>query len=161
MESITSLIHELQKDSERCQHITDLKFRRGTVFGWNFATQTITYNPNVKNVQAYLIHEYGHALLGHHDYSRDIMLIEMERAAWDQAVTISHRYDVPIDFDLIEASLDTYRDWLHARSTCTNCGSTGVQIEEHRYKCLACHQQWRVNEARNCALRRYPIKKSR
>lgn len=161
MGSTTSLIHQLKKDSERCPHITDLQFISGKTFGWNHVTQSITYDPAVSNVEAYLLHEYGHALLGHHDYSRDVTLLEMERAAWDQAVSLSGRYNIPIEFDLIETSLDSYRDWLHARATCPSCGATGVQSREKIYTCLACHEEWRVNDARACALRRYRTKKSR
>lgn len=161
MESITSLIRRLKADSTRCPHLPHLTFQKSEHFEWRHNTQTITYNPSLKHANAYLLHEYGHALLGHCDYSHDVTLLEMERAAWDQAVSMSERYHVAIDFDLIESSLDTYRDWLHARSTCPKCQSTGVQMSKHVYQCLYCQTAWRVNEARNCALRRYTIKHPR
>lgn len=109
---------------------------------------------------ALLLHELAHAVLKHADYTRDIELIEMERDAWDHARTVlAPRYSVPIDDAIIEDSLDTYRDWLHARSTCPDCQAIGIQIKLHHYRCLACGAQWKVNDARICALRRYKLSK--
>ena len=80
-------------------------------------------------------------------------------AAWDKALQLAPEYDVAITDELIEESLDTYRDWLHSRSLCPHCNATGVQTATRHYQCLACHHAWRVNEARTCALRRYETKK--
>lgn len=159
MEQITSLIQHLLTDSTRCPHLEGISFESSDTFKWHAQSKKITYDPYAENAAAYLLHEYAHALLGHSDYSHDITLIEMERAAWDQAVTLGERYGTGIDFDIIESSLDTYRDWLHARSTCPTCDATGVQSAKSAYTCLSCHTTWRVNDARTCALRRYPHKK--
>jgi lipopolysaccharide biosynthesis regulator YciM len=105
-----------------------------------------------------LIHELAHALLNHKNYRRDIELIEMETAAWHEAKQYGEKYNVEIKEDVIQDHLDTYRDWLHARSSCPNCLATGYQTKHLTYECPACTHSWKVNEARLCALRRYGIK---
>lgn len=133
-------------------------FKEASSFLWSHAENTIYY-ASLDDDCGLLFHELAHALLNHTDYNRDIELIAMEREAWDKAKLISKDYDVSIDEDFIQSNLDTYRDWLHTRSKCPKCGSTGLQIKKNNYKCLACNHQWRVNEARTCALRRYSTKK--
>ena len=81
----------------------------------------------------------------------------MERQAWDKAIDLADTYDAHIDDSIIETTLDSYRDWLHARSTCPTCSATGLQVKNRTYNCPVCHGQWRVNEARICALRRYNL----
>ncbi|MEO5949134.1 MAG: hypothetical protein ABIP74_01905 [Candidatus Saccharimonas sp.] len=134
-------------------------FEPGENFGWQFPSHTITYDVHDPDAEELLLHEIGHALLGHRDYTYDIHLVEMERAAWDKAREIAPNFGVMISENDIEDSLDTYRDWLHARSTCPHCGSTGVQDGKLNFTCLACHYEWHANEARTCQLRRTSIKK--
>jgi len=82
----------------------------------------------------------------------------MERQAWDYTIKLAPKYNVAISDDMVQLTLDSYRDWLHARSTCPNCKATGVQTEKYTYVCPACSRKWQVNEARTCALRRYGVK---
>jgi hypothetical protein len=108
-----------------------------------------------------LIHELSHAILGHKAYKRDVELIEMECKAWDYArLVLAKKYDVTIHSDDIDEALDTYRDWLHARSTCPSCIATGIETDKHQYKCIVCGALWQVNEARICMLRRRVINRS-
>lgn len=82
----------------------------------------------------------------------------MERDAWNRAKTqLGPQYAVDIKDSAIEQALDSYRDWLHARSTCPNCTATGFQTKKQHYSCLACGEKWRVNEARLCGLKRYSL----
>jgi hypothetical protein len=151
MPSIISLITKLQAD------FPTFTFTSGKEFRWSPQDQTIYY-PDSSSDSSALLHELAHAMLQHNSYTRDIQLIEIERDAWDYAKhTLAERYAVTIDETTIQEALDTYRDWLHARSTCPECQATGLQSKTNRYKCLACHTQWRVNEARVCALRRYTL----
>ena len=136
-----------------------LNFTQGTTFGWDYSTHTVTYDPSRRKCDAYLLHEVGHAILGHQGYQTDTQLLEMERAAWDKARELADMYQIIIDDSDIEESLDTYRDWLHSRSLCPHCNSTGLQAASNHYRCAACQHEWRVNEARTCALRRYSTKK--
>ena len=133
----------------------DASILKGETFSWDHLTRTITFNATEQYAIDYFLHEASHALLKHQFYSSDIELLSMERAAWDKARDIGSLLGVTITDEVIEASLDTYRDWLHARSLCPHCDATGIQIEANGYSCLACYHRWKVNEARACALRRY------
>jgi len=156
---ISLLIKKLES-SELLAHIAQpISFESGLNFIWHFETRTIQYNPHDADAEALILHEVGHAMLDHREYRYDIHLVEMERAAWDTACEIAPSLGVKISKDDVEDSLDTYRDWLHSRSTCPCCGSTGVQDGSLNFTCLACHHEWHANEARSCQLRRYPTKK--
>ena len=152
MPSITSLTTKLQADFPRYTFTPD------TMFRWSPDDQTVFYN-DASSDRAALLHELSHALLGHKKYTKDIQLLEMERDAWERARSLGPTYDVVIGEDAIQDSLDTYRDWLHARSTCPSCQATGIQSKKNQYSCIACGTSWRVNEARICALRRYATTK--
>lgn len=160
MRKITSLIEQLKHHSHTVDHLRSVDFVSGDYFGWDKKLRTITYNTHEPEAQAYTLHEYGHALLDHDSYTRDVSLVLMEREAWDQAMSIAPDFSTTINPELVESALDTYRDWLHARSLCPDCHSTGIQDAPYRYRCLSCDQQWHVNEARTCELRRYKTKNS-
>jgi len=159
MEKITSLVKNLKSSAAAEPQLHSLTLKKGELFSWNYTACAITYNPDIENTEAYLLHEFSHALLGHKEYAKDIELLNMERAAWDKALIIADTFNVDIGEDLIEESLDTYRDWLHNRSTCPNCSATGIETSNQLYECVACHTTWHVNEARDCSLRRYTTKK--
>jgi len=133
-------------------------FLPGTRFAWSPDTATVFYDETDPDNTNLLLHELAHGVLQHHDYSKDIELVALEAAAWDKAVEMSLDYDFQIDDDTIQDNLDTYREWLHARSTCPECDATGYQTGKDTYSCVACAQTWRVNEARICGLKRYITK---
>ncbi|MDR0957518.1 MAG: hypothetical protein LBM09_03020 [Candidatus Nomurabacteria bacterium] len=124
------------------------------------------YSPTKKTVFytgdiARLLHEIGHGILDHTDFTQDIELIHIERDAWEKARELAPNYGFKISDTTIETALDDYRDWLHARSTCPKCGQTGIQsIEQLNYHCLNCDAKWTNNDARSCGLKRRVIKKS-
>ena len=151
MPSMSSL---LQSAARLYPHVT---FTAGERFSWDPATKTIFYALDEPGADILFLHELGHAALEHAGYSRDIELLTMERAAWDEAAKVAVNLDssVVFDEDFIEEHLDTYRDWLHARSACPTCTATGYQTSSNSYECPACHGSWRVNEARLCGLKRY------
>lgn len=139
-----------------------LSFQAGADFQWDFAAQTITYPKATKADawSAHLLHEVAHALLGHQNYDRDIELIAKERDAWSYARNqLADLYGVGVETHTIETAMNSYRDWLHERSTCPECNASGIETSKHTYTCVACRAQWRVNEARLCALKRHTIKK--
>lgn len=154
MPSTLSLIQKLAKD------FPNIRFLEADAFQWSSDTKTISYNPTDKTVLGHTLHELAHAILDHRAYTRDIELLKMEREAWNYAQhELAPKYDVVVGDELREEALDSYRDWLHARSTCPNCKATGLETTKHLYKCPACRHTWRVNEARLCGLKRYSVQK--
>ena len=150
-------------------------FEKSDHFAWSPSRRTIYYDPSpsLENDAPFLLlHELSHALLEHHTYRRDSELVAMESAAWERTVQYiadSHKWlasapakipSLTMSDAVVQDHLDTYREWLHARSTCPVCSATGYQTKQYRYACPACSHQWRVNEARVCALRRYSISSS-
>ena len=152
MPSTASLASKLQTDYPQ------FLFIKASRFLWSPSEKTIFYTDKNNDNCIFLLHELSHGLLDHADYSHDIELIAMESKAWDKVTELANKYKVTINEKSIQLTLDTYRDWLHSRSTCPNCKATGVQNGKKSYYCLACNHEWRVNEARICALRRYKIK---
>lgn len=132
-----------------------ITFAPGERFAWSPSAQTVFYDESDAENTALLLHELAHGLLDHHNYSKDVELLAMESQAWDKALEIAPLYEIIITDDTVQDSLDTYREWLHARSTCPQCQATGYQSAKHTYRCVACSHIWKVNEARLCALRRY------
>lgn len=148
---MNSLIAKLQAD------FPDFLFEAGDSFAWLPDKKAVLYNSADPNVNALLLHELSHGVLGHTDYQTDIQLVAMEAAAWEKALELGRQYSVTVTEAVSDEHLDTYRDWLHARSTCPSCTATGFQKGHDRYNCPACTSEWRVNEARICALRRYAV----
>jgi len=148
MPSMPDLLHQLRAD------FADISFRSSDTFRWNANEKTVDFDESTEDAATYLLHETGHALLSHADYAADITLLGMERDAWQKARQLGDQYGVVIDDDLVEDALDTYRDWLHRRSTCPTCRAVGLQSGRKSYHCLSCLADWNVNEARSCRLRR-------
>jgi hypothetical protein len=152
MPSTRSLLPKLKKDYPQ------LLFTPSGHFSWSPGAHTVFYDEVDTSNTSLLLHELAHGLLDHHDYSKDIELVAMESQAWDKALELAPLYGIKITDDTVQDSLDTYREWLHARSTCPECEATGYQSGKNLYTCVACSHEWRVNEARLCALRRYSTK---
>lgn len=150
MLSTRSLVKRLAQD------FPQFHFLASTRMMWEPGKQTIHYEQTCSPAE--LLHELGHATLGHSEYHRDITLLGHERDAWQEATRLGTQYDITIDPLVVTDHLDTYRDWLHARSVCPGCEANGLQTDTKTYACPACHTQWTVNEARSCALRRRQIK---
>lgn len=147
----SSIANKLKKD------LPDINFIKGDAFRWSPSESIIYYQDSEDTTS--LLHEVAHALLRHTAYNHDVELLAIEREAWNVVTDdLSKRYDVQIDKENIEITLDTYRDWLHSRSLCPTCEATGIQKDKNHYICLACDTSWRVNEAKTCALRRYKTK---
>lgn len=152
MGSINLLIERIRAD------YPEFRFETSPDYLWSASRQTIYFNPDITNAAEYCLHELSHALLGHQGYEFDIDLIKLERDAWEYARTnLVAKYEIEIEDEIIQDNLETYREWLHARSTCPECKTSGLQSRNQLYRCIACGHTWRVNEARLCALRRYPV----
>lgn len=134
------------------------RFVEGADFKWSPDEMTVYYTSLVSDESIWsLLHEIAHAELRHVTYALDIELLQREVAAWEKALLLASNYRVRIDNDYIEDHLDTYRVWLHARSTCPDCGQNGTQTK-NTYSCINCRCVWRANEARICNLRRTKLR---
>lgn len=129
----------------------DLLFKAGTQFCWSPETSEIFYNTKARGKTATwsLLHETGHALLGHTSYKADFELVTLEIAAWEKARELATALDITIDDDHIEDCLDTYRDWLYKRSICPTCTTKCLQQDDYKhYRCFNCHTVWKVSANR-------------
>lgn len=149
--SISSLLSQLSS------HLPEVTFTESDHFAWSPATSTISYDPSADGAIWQLLHETGHAICQHANYKRDIQLLGYEVDAWTAAQQLATEMNITIPDDIIEEHIDTYRDWLHARSQCTACAQTGIQTSSDTYRCLHCPTTWRVNDSRQCGLRRTRI----
>lgn len=134
-------------------------FTEGPGFSWDSTRKSIAH-PTLATLQDLwsLLHEISHGELGHETFKADVELLRCETAAWEHAKDdLANRYGINIDQDYIEDHLDTYRAWLHSRSTCPTCHQNGIQTTQNTYSCLNCRCQWRVNEARLCRLKRVKL----
>lgn len=143
------LIAKLSKD------FAQFNFEQSDICAWSPSVNTVFYQDDSPDQT---LHELSHALLGHANFRRDIELIGIERDAWHYAKNnLAPLYDINISTDAIEDAMDTYRQWLHSRSTCPRCKATGVQTQANTYHCLSCLTNWHVNDARACGLKRTKI----
>lgn len=141
------LLARLRKD------FPELSFKGGEIFSWSPKDQTVMYALEIREEPSpiwSLLHEVGHALLEHQTYASDFELVKLEAAAWDKATKLADDYGHTIDVDHIQDCLDTYRDWLHQRSTCPTCHTTSLQRSMTIYCCYNCNTEWRVSRSKVC-----------
>ncbi len=130
-----------------------LTFIESAHFSWHAGRKRVSFKKAGKNAEHNmwaLLHELGHALLGHADYRYDIELLQMEVAAWEKGHELAEHYGLRIDEDHIQDCLDSYRDWLHLRATCPACYSRALQASPSRYKCFNCQTEWHITRSRLC-----------
>ena len=119
-------------------------FKPGKKFSFR-PPKTICYTADSPEFDSLLLHELGHALLGHFTFDTDIKRLKMERAAWEKAKEIAAELStkdqpIVIDEELIETELDSYRNWLHQKSRCKKCGLTRYQTPDGTYHCPHCNR---------------------
>jgi len=141
------IINELEK------MFPHLRYRSGKSFSWSPETNEIFYDSgkSTKTHSWSLLHETGHALLGHNRYDTDLELIKLEIAAWEKAKEVATSLKITINENHIQDCLDTYRDWLYQRSVCPRCDNKSLQQETiEQYQCFNCHMVWEVTPSRFC-----------
>lgn len=147
--------------SQVSSSIPGIKLIAGESFSWSPAHQTITYVEDKLNepegVWA-LLHETAHAQKQHASYNTDLELLKLEVEAWDLAKNIGKKLDIQIDDEHIQNCLDTYRDWLHRRSSCPNCKIVCLQVTPTQYSCHNCLTNWTVTTSRFCRPYRLLVK---
>lgn len=132
-----NLVERLSKD------FSDLRFRQGRKFAFR-PPRTVVFEPltgvdaEYKIYSMRLLHEVGHALSGHRTYRQDLERVKMECEAWRRARSLCERYGVEYDEGVVEQELESYREWLHQKSKCSQCGLTRYQAENGVYHCPFC-----------------------
>ena len=137
----------------------DFTFKTSRKFAFRYAksakTAKTTKSPASKAVKSTIflgppqpffalqtLHELAHGLCGHKDWSTSVLRLKCEREAWERARGLFLKYKKlvpdPWSEDFIEASLDTYRDWLHAKTLCPRCHLTRFQSDDGAYHCPRC-----------------------
>lgn len=139
----------------------DIIFTAGDTFFWSPRDKTVTYThistqPHIASWS--LLHEVSHGILGHTGYDSDFQLVQLEAEAWSYALKLGRRYGIEIKPEHIQDCLDTYRDWLHRRSTCPACGIVSTQQDPKTYKCFNCKTSWHVSNSRFCRPYRRTVK---
>ena len=123
-------------------------FIPGRFFMWSPHNTAIVYDTRRKNKndgKIALVHEIGHALLGHRIYKYDMELIQMEMDAWDVVRQLAPKYGLEIDEQHIARCISTYDSWLTKRATCPDCQNFSLQKGRDKYGCFACGSIWDVN----------------
>lgn len=132
----------------------DLVFTPGDYFCWAPNTKEVFYDPiNSTTASTWsLLHETGHAILNHSEYSTDYQLIRLEIEAWEKAKELAKLFRLSINNDHIEDCLDSYRDWLYKRSICPSCSTKCLQTAnlKNYYRCFNCRTVWRVPASKLC-----------
>lgn len=137
------LVKQLQRDNP------NLVFTVGEANCWSPQHNQILYAATDEQRDiAGLLHELGHARLGHQSFTTDVDLLQKEVDAWQEAVRLAERYGLTLDESRMQDCLDTYRDWLYRRSRCPACQATGVQQTARRYVCVNCGGSWEVSSSR-------------
>lgn len=114
-----------------------LRFREGKRFSYHFPG-VITVGPAEDGDELLLLHEVGHALHEHKEFTTEVERIKCEREAWEAARGLCARYGVTVDEELIEAQMESYREWLHQKSRCPKCGLTRFQAPDGAFHCPLC-----------------------
>lgn len=151
---------KLPSVSKLASNFPDINFVEDSEFYWSAIDQTVYYDSS-QILQAEgiyrLLHELGHALCEHKSYGSGVQLLKLETQAWSKAQEIAKRYNIIIDKEQIESCLDSYRDWLHLRSTCPTCQTVAIENTPDQYHCFNCFQKWSVPKDQR--RRHYRLKK--
>lgn len=125
-------------------------FIPGSFFMWSPRQHSITYDPKrlkTNNGKIGLLHEIGHAYLGHQSYPKfDMALLTMEMDAWDFVRSRAVEFGLRIDEGHISRCIATYDYWLSKRATCPDCQSFSLQRDRSHFACFSCGASWQVND---------------
>jgi hypothetical protein len=140
--------------STLAQSYPKIRFTKGETFCWSPNSGRIFYDNRISDQPSAtwsLLHEVGHALLRHKNFTHDFELLSYEIAAWQEAKRLARLFDIAIDQTHVENCLDSYRDWLYQRSICQTCGTQALQMDnEPSYRCHNCYNTWHVPLSHGC-----------
>ena len=132
---------------EVTSRFSQFTFAEHEIFHWSPKDNCVYYDPKELSSKYgifQLLHEIGHALCNHKNYTSGIQLLKIETDAWKKAAELATDYNLTISPEQIDRCLDSYRDWLHLRSTCPKCEAVSIEIDTNRYHCFNCMQKWKV-----------------
>lgn len=138
----------------------DFSFKAARTFCWSPEARQVQYDASATDLPGTwsLLHETSHGLLKHTTYATDFDLLRLEMDAWERAKCLAQELGLPaIDEGHIQDCLDTYRDWLHRRSSCPSCSTKSLQTSKQQYACFNCGSRWRVTPSRFCRAYRATI----
>lgn len=130
----------------------DLLFVPNGYFAYDAALELINYDPSALNTnegKLSLVHEIAHARLGHFHYGSDFELLLMEIDAWCLTRKLAKQYKLTLDKHFIDHCIETYDNWLSARSTCPSCQTFCLEDSPHQFHCFSCGTDWRVNQRKD------------
>lgn len=127
---MTDLIAKLRVD------YPEFRFINGKKFAFR-PPKTVVLGPSEPNGELLVLHEVGHAILEHKDFKTDVERLKMEVSAWEKAQELAVFYRIKFDEEIAQRELDSYRDWLHKKSRCPECGLTRFQ-DADGYHCPRC-----------------------
>ena len=133
---------------ELFDHYPEVKFVAGGYFMYSPAEDLVVYDLDrltQNDGKLALLHEIGHAKLGHKMYKYDIELLSIEVAAWDYVRENAQNHAIQLDEDHISACIASYDHWLVKRATCPECQNFSLQRGRDFYGCFLCGTQWTVN----------------
>lgn len=133
---------------EFLKNFPDQNFIPGRFFMWSPLARSITYDTrriNTANGKIALIHELGHARLGHRVYKYDMELLKMEMDAWDVVRQMAPDFGLAVDEAHISRCIASYDEWLSKRATCPDCSNFSLQKDRNSFGCFACGSKWDVN----------------
>lgn len=145
-----SLINELRV------RYPNIGFTENRTFMWSPTENIIYFDPEriaTATGSWSLLHELGHALARHTRFETDLDLIKLERQAWRFAKQVASSLKIVIDDNHIQDCIDSYRDWLHARSRCPECSQINPQSAALQYECFNCRTKWKVSASQLCSAR--------
>ena len=132
--NLESLLKLLSKD------YPNFRFVKGSRFSFR-PPKTIVIGPDEgEHTSMLLFHELGHALSKKYSYKLGAERLKIEATAWQKGKKAYQKYpNLPSwDDDFVEDNLDTYRNWLHKKSTCKKCGLTMYQSPDKSWSCPYC-----------------------
>lgn len=112
-------------------------FKPGRKFAFR-PPKTIVIGPSEPFLGLLTFHEVSHAILGHKTFKTGVGRLKMEMAAWEKARELADQYGIAYNEEVIQGELDTYRDWLHQKSRCPECGLTRFETPDGVYHCPRC-----------------------
>ena len=115
-----------------------VRFVKGARFSFRPPRTVVFCDDSGDAAPLLLLHELGHFLTGRYSFKTEVERLKIEVMAWEKARELAPLYGVFVDEELMESELDSYRDFLHQKSRCPDCGLTRFQTPDRVWHCPRC-----------------------